>query len=205
MKVAVFASGSGTDFLALVEASQKSDLGWNVALLITNNPEAGAIEKAKAHSIPYRIINRGDFSDGEQFLTELLDALDEYGVDFIALAGYLRKIPPGLIRKFPNRMINIHPALLPAFGGKGLYGEKAHQEVIDTGCKVSGLTIHIVNEEYDRGPIVAQKTVIVEDDDTAVTLGARILEEEHKLYPEVLTWFAKNKVVVQGNKTKILD
>jgi len=205
MNVAVFASGSGTDFLALVEASRNLDLGWKVALLITNNPEAGAIEKAEANNIPYRIINRGDFPDGEQFLKALLEALDEFEVDFIALAGYLRKIPPGLIRKFPNRMINIHPALLPAFGGKGLYGEKTHQEVIDSGCKVSGLTIHLVNEEYDRGAIVAQKTVIVKDDDTAATLGARVLKQEHELYPQVVTWFAKNKVVIKGNKTKILD
>ena len=205
MNTAVFASGSGTDFLALVEASQDRDIGWKVVLLITNNPEAGAIDKAKANGIPFRVINRGDFANGQLFLDALLAALDEYNVDFIALAGYLRKISPGLIREFPNRIINIHPALLPAFGGKGIYGEKAHQEVLDSGCKVSGLTIHIVNEEYDRGPIVAQKTVEVLENETAETLGARILAEEHKLYPKVVTWFAHGRVIIEGSKTKILE
>jgi len=130
--------------------------------------------------------------------------LNDHQADFIALAGYLRKIPPGLIRKFTNRIINIHPALLPSFGGKGMYGEKVHQAVLDTGCKISGCTIHLVNEEYDRGAIVAQRAVPVMDDDTAETLGKRILKQEHLLYPEVVTWFAQNRVKIEGMRTKII-
>lgn len=204
MKVAVFASGTGTDFLSLVEASEKIDLGWKVVLLITNNPEAGAIEKAVAHGIPYRCINRADFQTGEDFLQTLLTELEERRVNFIALAGYLRKIPPGLIRRFPGRMVNIHPALLPGFGGKGMYGSKVHEAVIEAGCKITGVSVHIVKEEYDRGPIVAQRTVSVKDDDNPESLAARVLEVEHKLYPEVLTWFAKNRVQIVGRKTKLL-
>jgi formyltetrahydrofolate-dependent phosphoribosylglycinamide formyltransferase len=204
MKVAVFASGSGTDFLSLVKASQERKLGWEVVLLITNNPDAGAIEKAKAHNIPFKFINRQDFEDGKDFLSSILKALNDHQADFIALAGYLRKIPPGLIRKFTNRIINIHPALLPSFGGKGMYGEKVHQAVLDTGCKISGCTIHLVNEEYDRGAIVAQRAVPVMDDDTAETLGKRILKQEHLLYPEVVTWFAQNRVKIEGMRTKII-
>jgi len=204
MNVAVFASGSGTDFLSLVKASQERELGWKVVLLITNNPEAGAIDKAKAHNIPWKCINRQDFKDGNDFLNSILILLDSHKADFIALAGYLRKIPPGLIRKYKDRIINIHPALLPSFGGKGMYGEKVHQAVLDNGCKISGCTIHLVDEEYDRGAIVAQRAVPVKDDDTAETLGKRILTQEHLLYPEVVTWFAGGSVKIEGMRTKII-
>ncbi len=204
LRLAVFASGRGSDFLSLVEASQKEDLGWRVTLLITNNPEAGAIEKAEKHGIPHQVINRRDFAERNDFVRTLLETFQEYRINFIALAGYLRKIPPEVIRRFPGRMVNIHPALLPSFGGKGMYGERVHQAVLDTGCKVSGVTVHIVDEEYDCGPIVAQRIVEVRDDDDCESLAARVLEVEHKLYPEALTWFAQGRVRFEGRRVKIL-
>lgn len=205
MRIAVFASGRGSGFLSLVEASEKAELGWKVALLITNNPEAGAIEKAESHGIPHRIINRKDFGEREDFIRALLEAVQEFQVDFIALAGYLRKIPPEVIRQFRGRMVNIHPALLPSFGGKGMYGEKVHQAALDAGCKVSGVSVHLVDEEYDRGPIVAQRAVNVREGDTAESLAKRVLEAEHRLYPEVVTWFAQGRVKLEGGHVKALE
>lgn len=205
MRVAVFASGNGSDFLALVKASQHASLGWEVALLITNNPLAGAIEKAQDNNIPFKVINRKDFEDGAAFLEVMLAALDEFAIDFIGLAGYLRKIPPEIIRRYRQRIVNIHPALLPLFGGKGMYGAKVHQAVIDAGCKVSGVTVHFVSEQYDEGRIIAQRCVPVEDDDDAETLAARVLAVEHRLYPEIVTLFARGKIKVIDNKIKIID
>ncbi|NQS99264.1 MAG: phosphoribosylglycinamide formyltransferase [candidate division Zixibacteria bacterium] len=191
MRVAVFASGRGSDFLSLVEASEKEDLGWKVVLLLTNNPEAGAIEKAIAHNISYKYLNRRDFEERGDFLRALFSALEEHRIDFIALAGYLRKMPPEVVERFKGRIVNIHPALLPDFGGKGMYGLRVHQAVLDAGSEFSGITVHLVDEEYDRGSIVAQRTVPVLEDDDAETLAKRVLEVEHSLYPEVITQFAK--------------
>jgi len=203
MKVAVFASGNGTDFQALTQASQTEDLGWESALLITNNAEAGAIDKAKFYGVPYRCINRQDFLDRETFLHELSGTLQTYRIDFIALAGYLRKIPSELVRTYRQKIINIHPALLPMFGGKGYYGRKVHEAVLEAGCKVSGVTVHFVEEEYDEGRIIAQRCVPVYDYDDAESLSKRVLEVEHQLYPEVVTWFAQGKVLVIGGKVVV--
>lgn len=194
MRVAVFASGRGSDFLSLVEASEKENLGWEVALLLTNNPEAGAIEKAIAHNIPYKYLNRKNFAERDDFIRALFSAFDEYRIDLIALAGYLRKLPPEVVKKFRWKVLNIHPALLPDFGGKGMYGLRVHRAVLDAGRKFSGVTVHLVNEEYDRGSIVAQETVPVLVNDDAETLAQRVLKVEHRLYPEVITQFVKKIV-----------
>lgn len=204
MRVAVFASGNGSDFLALVKASQQTQPGWEVALLITNNPLAGAVKKAEDNNIPCQVIDRKDFEDGASFLKSLLTALDDSAVDFIALAGYLRKIPPEIIRRYRQRIVNIHPALLPLFGGKGMYGAKVHQAVIDAGCKVSGVTVHFVSEQYDEGRIIAQRCVPVEDDDDADALAARVLAAEHRLYPEIVTLFARGRIQIIDNRIKII-
>jgi len=203
MRLAVFASGSGTDFQALVQASRDHDLGWEVALLITNNAEAGAIDRAKLFRVPFRCINRQDFTDRDAFLVELQKALAELHIDFIALAGYLRKIPPEIVRQYRHRIINIHPALLPMFGGKGYFGRKVHEAVLAAGCKVTGVTVHLVDEEYDQGGIVAQRCVPVYDADDAESLSKRVLEVEHQFYPEVVTWFAQGKVKVVSGKVMV--
>jgi phosphoribosylglycinamide formyltransferase-1 len=205
LNIAVFASGKGSDFQALVEASRKEDLGWLVALLITNNPEAGAIEKAQRFNIPHRVINSKDFTDRTAFVMQLEKILKDFNINFIALAGYLRKIPAEIVREYPNRIVNIHPALLPGFGGKGLYGLSVHQAVLDAGCKITGVTVHLVDEEYDRGPIVAQRAVPVMETDDAETLAHRVLEVEHLLYPEVITLFAKGCVKIENRKVRIKD
>lgn len=204
LRVCVLASGRGTDFFSLIKGSHKPGSGYRIALLITNNPQAGAIAKAVEYDIPYKYISRKDFGRREDFLASFLAILQEYNVEFIALAGYLRKIPPEVIREFPRRIINIHPALLPSFGGKGMYGEAVHKAVLEAGCRVSGVTVHIVDEEYDRGGIVAQRAVPVEEDDTPDTLAKRVLEEEHQLYPQIVSWFANGRVKFVGDRIKIL-
>jgi formyltetrahydrofolate-dependent phosphoribosylglycinamide formyltransferase len=187
-----------------VEASIKEELGWKVVLLITNNAEAGAIIKAHRFNLPYRIINSKDFTQRNEFVLKLEQNLEEFQINFIALAGYLRKIPLEIVRQFPQRIVNIHPALLPNFGGKGLYGLKVHQAVLDAGCKITGVTVHLVDEEYDRGPIIAQRTVPVLDTDDAETLAQRVLEVEHKLYPEVITLFAQGRITIINGKVKTI-
>ena len=194
VKVAVFASGTGTDFLSLVQASGVNDLGWEVVLLVTNNAEAGAIDKAKAYNISFIYLNSKDFEKKGDFSEALLNVLEQHKTDLIALAGYLRKIPEKIIEKYRKKIINIHPALLPAFGGKGYYGAKVHQAVLDAGCKMSGVTVHYVNSEYDEGAIIAQRCVPVLDGDDAESLGKRILAAEHELYPEVITQLVQGKL-----------
>ncbi|MBL7192197.1 phosphoribosylglycinamide formyltransferase [bacterium] len=204
LRLCVLASGKGSDFLSLIKGSFRPDSGCEIVLMITNNPDAGAIHKAEKHEIPNRCINSKDYTERKEFIDAFILALKEHSVEFIALAGYLRKIPPEIIRAFPNRIVNIHPALLPSFGGKGMYGEAVHRAVLEAGCKISGVTVHFVDEEYDRGRIIAQSAVPVLDDDTTETLAERVLEEEHRLYPEVLSWFGHGRVKIESGRIKIL-
>jgi phosphoribosylglycinamide formyltransferase-1 len=135
----------------------------------------------------------------------LLEQLAQHDVNFIALAGFMRKIPVEVVRQFRHRLVNIHPALLPSFGGKGMYGHRVHEAVLEYGCKVSGATVHFVDEEYDSGAPILQRCVPVLDDDTAETLAARVLEIEHQIYPEALQLFAVERVRVEGRKVKLLQ
>jgi len=150
-------------------------------------------------------IFRAKISIPDKFVGALINILERNRIDFIALAGYLRKVPPEIVGKFKNRIVNIHPALLPSFCGKNMYGMRVHREVIEYGCKVTGITIHLVDNDYDRGPIVAQRCVPVLDDDTPETLAERVLTVEHKLYPEVLQWFADDRIFIDDKKVKIIS
>jgi len=185
-KVVVFASGSGTDFQSIIDAIAEKSLHAEIAGLITNNPDAGALERAQQNDIPERVFRLSDYPDTESYTNDLVDQLDEWKPDLIVLAGYLKKIPVEVIRQYENRIINIHPALLPKYGGKGFYGIKVHRAVIASGDRESGCTVHIVTEEYDKGPILAQVKVSVQKDDTPEILQQRVLKEEHRLLPQVI-------------------
>ncbi len=200
MNVAVFASGSGSNFQALIDRAASGELHCSLALCVANNAGAFALERAKKHGIPWRHIAPSHFPDEQAYSASLLAVLREYNIDLIALAGYMKKIPRPVIAAFPDRIVNIHPGLLPAFGGKGLYGEKVHQAVIDYGAKVSGITIHFVDEEYDHGPIIFQGTVPVLDTDDAHTLAARVLALEHASYWRVLDAIAQGRITVKNRK-----
>lgn len=178
--VAVFASGGGTNFQALLDHQSGQDV-WRIALLVMNR-EAGAAERAREAGVPVRIIPTRDRPDDE-LAEETLGALDEHDVDIVLLAGYLRRIPPEVVQRYRGRMLNVHPALLPDFGGPGMYGMKVHQAVVASGASTSGATVHFVTEEYDEGAILGQSRVEVLPQDTAEDLAARVLQVEHRLYP----------------------
>jgi phosphoribosylglycinamide formyltransferase 1 len=182
--VAVFASGGGTNLQSLIDSCARGSAG-RIALVISDRAQAGALERARRHGIPAVHLDvRGRAAD--DVAAETLAALRGHAIEFIALAGYLRLVPGAVIRAFAGRIINIHPALLPAFGGRGMYGLHVHRAVLAAGCRVSGATVHRVTEEYDEGGILAQWPVPVLPGDSAESLAARVLAVEHVLYPAVL-------------------
>lgn len=184
--ITVFASGSGTNFQSIISATRSGILNARLVGLICNKDGIGAIEKATASQIPSVIINPNDFLSSEQYEGSLLEQLEFWDTDIIVLAGYLKKIPLSVIEKFPNRILNIHPSLLPKYGGKGFFGLKVHSSVIEAGDKKSGCTVHIVTEKYDDGLILGQSKIPVLEDDTPAILAKRVLEQEHILYPKII-------------------
>lgn len=179
MRVAVLASGSGSNLQALLDACQPPAPA-TVVLVLSNVPDAGAFARAARADVPTHVIENPD--DGPT----LLATLRASQVDLVVLAGYLKLVPPDVVAAYSGRMLNIHPALLPAFGGKGMYGLRVHQAVLDAGATVSGPSVHLVTAEYDRGPILAQWPVPVRSSDTAETLRERVLAVEHRLLPAVV-------------------
>ena len=182
----VFASGSGTNFQSLIDAIEKGELSATIKGLITDKPGIGSIERAKEHNIPHKVIAPSAFNSELEFTGALLEQLKAWNTDLIVLAGYLKKIPLQIIENFEDRILNIHPSLLPKYGGKGFYGLNVHKAVLKNQEPVSGCTVHLVNEEFDKGPILAQSRVPVKPDDTPETLAARILKQEHQLLPATI-------------------
>lgn len=180
-RIAIFASGSGSNAQKIIEHFSSSEK-INVALIVCNKPGAGVIAIAKQKNIPELLIEKENFFRGDSYIK----AFEEHKIDFIVLAGFLWKIPAALIHAYPNRIINIHPALLPNYGGKGMYGQHVHQAVIDNNEKESGITIHYVDEQYDHGNTIFQATCLVLENDTAASLAQRIQVLEHKHYPAVI-------------------
>lgn len=181
IKLAIFASGSGTNAQALVEHFRQTGSA-EVSLILCNKPDAYVLERAKNLGIPSLLIDKERFRNGDAHMAELKTA----GIELIVLAGFLWKIPQALIEAYPQRIINIHPALLPKYGGKGMYGHHVHQAVIDAKEQESGITIHLVDEEYDHGRHLAQFTCPVLPDDTPDSLAARIHGLEHQHFPKVV-------------------
>ena len=177
-----FASGSGTNFQSVIDAIESGRLDARITGLISNTPRAGAIDRAKEHDIPAYVIDTNDPASEK----ELLDLLGSLDPGLIVLAGYLRKIPDSVIRTYSGRIINIHPSLLPKYGGKGYYGMNVHRAVIENREKVSGCTVHFVDEIYDNGQVIEQVEVPVEQTDTPESLAKKILRREHELLPETI-------------------
>ncbi len=190
MRIAVFASGGGSNFEAIVHASQSGILTASVPLCVTDRTDAGVLDRAKRHGISSTVLSPRSFKDSRVYVDELLSLLEEYQIDLIALAGYLKKIPAALVDSFQGRITNIHPALLPAFGGKGMFGLNVHRAVLESGATESGATVHLVDFEYDTGRILAQERVPVHADDSPESLATRVLEVEHRIYPETLARIA---------------
>jgi len=199
-RVAVFASGGGSNFQALADHA----IDYNVELLVTNRSKIGALERADRLKIPAHVIPPARFKKEELYSKSVIQLLQEQRIDLVALAGYLSKIPSQLVLEFSGPILNIHPALLPRFGGKGLYGKRVHQAVLEAKETISGATVHIVDEEYDTGPIILQETVPILGNDTPDSLALRILNIEHQLYPKVVNLFAQKRVKLKGRHVTIL-
>ena len=206
LNIGVFASGRGSNFLAILNAIKQGIItNAKIVIVVSNKSDAGALEIARANNIPAVHLDQKQFTSEEEFTEALLLSLREHGVNFIVLAGYLKKLSAEIIRRFQNRIVNIHPGLLPAFGGNGMYGLRVHQAVIASRARVSGASVHIVDEEYDHGPVILQRTVEVAENETPETLAEKILKIEHQLYPEAIRLFAEGKVQVSGQSVKILN
>ncbi len=201
LKLSVLVSGGGSNLQAIIDRFHASERGRRLArvcLVISDKETAYGLERAAGAGIDTMVIRPADFSSSHEFGEKLIEAFKRYEIDYIVLAGYLKMIPPNVIKSYRNRMINIHPALLPLFGGKGMYGIRVHKAVLESGMKVSGATIHFVDEEYDHGPIIAQQTVPVLSSDTPESLAARVLEVEHVLLPWTIEQIAEGRVSVEG-------
>lgn len=195
--IAVLASGRGSDFQAIVDANERGDVQLNIRLLICNNHDAFVLERAKKHSIPYVILDhRG--KKREDYDSEIDEVLRENSIDLVVMAGFMRILSSWFVSRWAGKVINIHPALLPAFPGA-----HAHRDVLEYGVKITGLTIHYVDERVDHGPIIFQYPVEVSDDDDEESLSKRVLDQEHRWYPRVIQWIADGKVRVEGRKVHV--
>ena len=202
-KVAVLVSGGGTNLQAIMDAKASGNIrNAEISLVISNNPSAYALTRAKNAGIEARCISPSEFENRELFNKALTDALIEAEVDLVVLAGFLVIIPREMVEKFRNRIINVHPSLIPSFCGTGCYGLKVHEKALSRGVKITGATVHFVDEGTDTGPIILQRAVVVKDDDTAEILQKRVMEEaEWKILPEAIELVASGKIKVLDGKT----
>ncbi len=202
MKIAVFVSGGGTNLQALIDNIKNGYLSnVEISLVVSSSANAYALTRAAENNIPSVVLSRKDYADISEWDSDVLNAVKESGAELIVLAGYLSLLGEKTVKAFSNRIINIHPALIPSFCGAGMYGIRPHIAVLERGVKVSGATVHIVNEHYDEGPIILQKSVDVLWDDTPDTLQKRIMKEcEQVILPKAVKMFADDEIEVIDNK-----
>ena len=207
MKMAVLVSGGGTNLQAIIDAIDSGKITKaEISVVISNNAGAYALERAKQHGIEALCVSPKSFSSREEFNQKLLETIQSYQVDLVVLAGCLVVIPEIMVKAYPNKIINIHPALIPSFCGTGYYGLKVHEGVLKRGVKVTGATVHFVDEGTDTGPIILQKAVEVHQDDTPEILQRRVMEEaEWKIMPEAINLIANHKVQVVDGLVKISE
>ena len=201
-KIAVFASGGGTDFQSIIDANAREQF-CEIAYLVASKPQIGAIDRAKKHGIQTLVFDREQYADKAAFYVAVANVLQAAGVEYIVLAGWLSVVPHSFIQAFENRIINIHPSLIPSFCGMGYYGLKVHAAAIEYGVKVSGATVHFVEADVDGGAIIMQRAVAVEDDDTPESLQARILKEEHVMLPLCVKLLCEGKIEKNGRKVSV--
>jgi len=195
LRLGVLASGRGSNFASILDAIEAGRCPAEVAILVSDRPDAQALERAAAHAIPTAVVEPADYPDREKYDLQVVERLQAAKVQLVALAGYMRIVTPTFLAAFPDRVINIHPALLPAFPGL-----HAQRQAVAYGVKISGCTVHFVDEGVDSGPIILQQAVEVREDDTEDSLAARILVEEHKLYPEAIRRVALGEIPLGGRR-----
>jgi len=198
MNIAVFASGRGTNFSAIVKAIKKGKLKANLSLLVCDNPNAGVIKRAKRAGVKVALVKREGFSSKSDFENKIIQHLEQEHIELIALAGFMRMLSADFVSRYRNKIINIHPALLPCFKG-----EKGIKDAFDYGVKITGVTVHFVDEKMDHGPIILQSAIKIEEDDTLETLEAKIHKVEHKLYPNAIQLIVEERLKLKGRKVKI--
>ena len=203
-RIAVFASGGGTDMQSVVDACERGAIDGDVVLLVASKPGIGAIPRAERHGIAHRVFAKSDYKSSFAMFDAVVACLQEEKIDLIVLAGYLSILTPNIIGAFRYRIINIHPSLIPAFCGMDYYGMKVHEAVLDYGCKVSGCTVHFVDEGADTGAIIAQRAVEVLDGDTPETLQKRVLKAEHEVLPYAVGLFCGDKLKVTGRTVTVM-
>ncbi|MBR5405763.1 MAG: phosphoribosylglycinamide formyltransferase [Oscillospiraceae bacterium] len=205
--IIVLVSGGGTNLQALIDAQARGELGCGrITCVISSRPDAFALVRAKNAGIPTRVLRRKDFPDTEQYSTAMLEAFYEEYADLIVQAGFMTILDEKVCRAYPNKIINVHPALIPSFCGKGFYGLHVHEAALAKGVKVTGATVHFVTEVCDGGPIILQKAVAVEPDDTPETLQKRVMEQaEWKILPEAVRLFCEDKLTVKDNLVTISE
>lgn len=206
-KIAVLVSGGGTNLQALIDAEARGELGnGKISLVISSKPGVFALERAARANIPSLVLSRRDYPDIAAYSRTLADTMTAAGIELVVLAGFLTIIDEQVYAAFPNRILNVHPALIPSFCGRGYYGLRVHEAALEKGVKVSGATVHIVTPECDAGPIVLQKAVSVLEGDTPESLQLRIMREaEWKILPEAVRLFCEGKITVENNKVHIRD
>jgi len=198
INIGVLASGRGTNLQAIIEAIKEGKIEGRISIVISDNRDAFALKRVEQHNIETRYINFKEFKTREDYDKKIMECLKEKDVDLVVLAGYMRILSPYFIRTYKNKIINIHPALLPSFPGL-----HAQRQAVEYGVKISGCTVHFVNEGVDSGPVILQKAVEVKDNDTEESLAERILKEEHQIYPRAIQLFCQGRLIIKDRKVFI--
>lgn len=206
LNIAVLVSGGGTNLQALIDAQNREEIkNGKITCVISSKPGVYALERAENNSIPTKVIDRKKYDDIHKYTAAVRDALIEAKADLVVYAGFMTILDSQVVESFEGKMMNVHPALIPSFCGKGFYGLRVHQAVLDSGVKLTGATVHFVTEDCDAGPIIIQKAVEVNNDDTPETLQKRVMEEcEWKILPKAVSLFCEGRIKINGKKTEII-
>ena len=202
-KIGVLVSGGGSNLQAIIDGVEQGEIQAEIGVVISNNPKAFALERGARHRIPTVVIDHRQYGSVAEFSKGILDCMQKHQIDLICLAGFMRILDPVLVTAYTNRMLNIHPALLPAFGGKGMYGHHVHEAVIASGTKYSGATVHFVTPETDVGAIITQGIVAVADEDTPESLAEKVLQVEHRIYPEAVKLVVEEQIELDGYRVRL--
>jgi len=203
VKIGVLISGGGTNLQALIDNIEKGLINGEIAVVISDKKGVYGLERARKHGISAIEIDKREFNDRNDFMKAIINELESHEVELVVLAGFLSILSSDFIEKYRNRIMNIHPSLIPAFCGKGYYGQRVHKAVLEYGAKISGATVHFVDEGADTGPIILQEAVKVEEGDTPESLAARILNVEHRLLPQAVKLYCEDKLIIDGRKVSI--
>jgi len=198
--IGVLVSGSGSNLQSIIDNSETGKLDAEIRIVMSNNPEAYALDRCRKHRLPAAVIDHRRFASREEFDRRVIETLRASGVELVVMAGFMRILSPEFFRAFPMRIMNIHPALLPSFPGVHV-----QQKAVEYGARFSGCTVHFADEGVDTGPIIIQAVVPVDPDDTAETLAARILKEEHRIYPQAIQYYAEGRIEIEGRRVRIRD